>query len=186
MKTLQTIQKTFNVFRVIVKVAFILCIIGAAVFAVGALCALTQHFGGTVFSLLGEPLKLFDENADLLQKYTELLSAAITLTADAILLGFTHGYLKAESSDGTPFTESGAKKLKKLGIRFIYIPITAIVVSQAIAILQGVKNIGVTDNLWSIITGIVLIIVSIIFRYGSELEKRDNVDKPDEKSEIRF
>lgn len=30
MKTLQTIQKTLNVFRILSKVAYILCIVGAA------------------------------------------------------------------------------------------------------------------------------------------------------------
>ena len=37
MKTLQTIQKTFNVFRILAKVAYILCIVGAVTFGVGTL-----------------------------------------------------------------------------------------------------------------------------------------------------
>ncbi len=173
MKTLQTIQKTFGVFKVLAKVAETLCIIGAAVFGVVALCAATQYNGGHVFSLMGEPLKLFADGTNLLQKHVELLSTTFMLIAEAILFGLSHSYLKSELADGTPFTEQGAERLRKLGIRFIWIPIVAIAVSEAVAAWQGVKSIGEIGNLGSAMTGIVLILVSLIFRYGAELERRN-------------
>ena len=93
MKTLQKIQKTFNVFKTLAKVAEILCIVGAAMLGVGVLCAVVQYNGGHIFSVLGEPMKLFADGTDLVQKCVELLSGAFMLTAEAILSGLTHSYL---------------------------------------------------------------------------------------------
>lgn len=174
MKTLQTIQKTFNVLKTLAKVAEVLCIVGAAAYGVGALCAVVQYNGGHIFGILGEPMKLFADGTDLLQKYVSLLSSAFMLTSDAILFGLAHSYLKSEQADGTPFTEKGAERLKKLGIRFIWIPIVAIAVSEAVAVWQGVESNDIIGNSGSVITGIVLIIVSLIFRYGAELEQKNS------------
>ena len=173
MKTLQTIQKIFKVIQILAKVAKILCIVGASISGVVALCAVTQCHGGTVFSIIGEPLKLFADGTDLLQKYVELLSITFMLIAEAILLGLTHGYLKSEQADGTPFTEQGAERIRKLGIRFIYIPIIAVSVSEAVAVWQGMESVERVGNLGSVMTGIVLILVSLIFRYGAELAHRN-------------
>ena len=174
MKSLETIQKTFSVFKTLVKVAKILCIVGAAIFAVAAFCALTENYGGTIFSLFGEPLELFGSETVLIQKFVEMLAAAFMLTAGAILFGLCGSYLKSELADGTPFTESGANQLKKLGIQFIYIPAVAIAASEAVAIGQGVNGIGRAENYSGVAIGIVLILVSLIFKYGAELEGKNN------------
>ena len=59
MKTLGFIQKTFKVFQILVKIAKILCVVGAVQFGVGALCAVTQYYGWTVFIMLGKRGKFF-------------------------------------------------------------------------------------------------------------------------------
>lgn len=170
MKTLQTIQRIFGIFQVLTKIAEILCIVGAAFCAVAALCAVTWNNGGQVFGIMGEPIEIFTEE-NFLQTYVKLLAMTFVLTSDAILLGLAHSYLKSEQADGTPFTEQGAERLKRLGIRCIYIPIIAIAVSGAIAAWQGVTEIGDISNASGVVTGIVLILASFIFRYGAELEK---------------
>ena len=172
MKTLQTIQKTCNVFRILTGVAFAFCVVGAVLSGVGALCAVVQWHGGTIFSLFGEPIRLFAEGTDLARKSAELLARTFMLTAEAILFALTRGCLKAELADGTPFTRSGADRLRKLGIRFIYIPIIAVSVSAVVAVWQGVENLGGVSNFGSLVTGIVMIFVSLILRYGAELESR--------------
>ena len=58
MKSLQTIQKTFRVFQILAKIAFVFSIVGASICAVGALCAVTWYSGGTVFTLFGEPVPI--------------------------------------------------------------------------------------------------------------------------------
>ena len=172
MKSLQTIQKTFRVFQILTKIAFVFSIVGAAICAVGVLCAAVWYNGGQVFSLFGEPVTIFSSGKGLNQVLAVLLSDMVLLTADAILLGFTGGYFKAEQAEGTPFTENGANLLRKLGIRCIWMPIVAIVIASVIAVCLDAGKGGNVSRLPSVTTGIVLILASLIFRYGAELEER--------------
>ena len=96
MTTLQTIQKTFHVFEVLTKVARILCIVGACACGAGALCAVAVQNGVRIFSLFGEQVAVFPAGTDLKQLFANLLSAAIMLTADAVLLVFAGRYFKVE------------------------------------------------------------------------------------------
>ena len=173
MKTLQTIQKTFRVFQILAKIAFVFSIVGASVCALGAACAMTWSGGGHVFSLFGQPIPAFAEGVDLQRAYAALLSDMVYLTADAILLVLAGRYFKAEQADGTPFTESGANLIRQLGIRCIWMPVTAIVIASVITVCLGVERSGDISNLPSVVTGIVLILASVIFRYGAELEKQN-------------
>lgn len=170
MKTLTTVQKTLHVFQILSRIAFIFSIVGAVFCAVGALCSLAWFSGGQVFSLFGEPITYFTGREDASQVMAVLLSDLVFLTADAILLFFTNGYFKLEQAEGTPFTENGANLLKKLGIRCIYLPIVAEVIAAVILVCLGVERGGDISNLPTVGTGIALIVVSLIFRYGAELE----------------
>ena len=109
----------------------------------------------------------------------DLLSVTLMLIAQTILFGSTHGYLKAELVDGTPFTEVGAERLKGLGIRFIWIPVVVVAISEAVAIWQGVKRILIIGNVGCVMTGIVLILAAMISRYGAELEQKVLVSHED-------
>lgn len=97
MKSLQTIQKTFWVFQILTKIAFVFSIVGAAICAVGVLCAAVWYNGGQVFSLFGEPVTIFSSGEGLNQALAVLLSDMVLLTADAILLGFAGGYFKSRA-----------------------------------------------------------------------------------------
>ena len=176
MKSLQTIQKTFRVFQILTKIAFVFSIVGAAICVVGVLCAAVWYNGGQVFSLFGEPVTIFSSGKGLNQVLAVLLSDMVLLTADAILLGFTGGYFKAEQAEGTPFTENGANLLRKLGIRCIWMPIVAVVIASVITVCLGAESGGDISNLSGLVTGIVLILASLIFQYGAELEQRDRAD----------
>ena len=170
MKTLQTIQKTFHVFQILTKIAFVFCIVGASLCALGALCATVWYTGGRVFSLFGEEI-LFDRGtAGLMETMATLLANMIYLSADAVLLGLAGRYFKIEQAEGTPFTARGAELLKRLGIRCIWIPIVSVVAASVIAALLGAAHCADAGNLPGLITGLTLILVSLIFRYGAELE----------------
>ena len=172
MDSLKTIQKTFRIFLRLTHAAKILCIVGAVLSGVGALCVMTSYYGGHIFDLFGKPVTIFYPDTNWKQQYVELLAESIRMIANCILLAFAQDYLKTEQSEGTPFTMTGAEKLKNLGIRCIWIPIVAIVVAVTVAVWLGEENIGETGNAFSITTGIVLILVSMIFRYGAELEQQ--------------
>ena len=94
MKSLQTIQTTFQVFQILGKIAFVFSIVGASVCAVGILCAVTWYSGGTVFTLFGEPVTMFATGKSLNQTLAMLLSDLVFLTTDAILLGFAGRYFR--------------------------------------------------------------------------------------------
>lgn len=174
MNSLQTVQKTFCLFLRLTRMVKVLCIAGAVLSGVGALCMITAYQGGHIFGLFGEPIEIFHPGAELKQQYVELLAASIRMTAGSILLAFAQDYLKTEQSDGTPFTAAGAERLKNLGIRCIWLPIVATVIAVTAAVWQGEKSIGEVDNLFSVSIGIVLILASMIFRYGAELEQQIN------------
>lgn len=173
MKSLQTIQKTFRVFQILAKIAFVFSVVGASFCAVGALCALAWYTGGQVFTLFGEPVTAFANGEGMNQALAVLLSDMILLVTEAILLAFAGGYLKAEQAEGTPFTEKGANRIKMLGIRCIWMPIVAVVIASVITVCLGAERRGDISNLPSVVTGIVLILASVIFRYGAELEKQN-------------
>ena len=174
MKSLQTIQKTFRVFQILTKIAFIFSIVGASICAVGALCAVTWYTGGQVFSLFGEPVTIFSSGEGMNQTLAVLLSDLIVLSTEAVLLAHAGRYFKTEQAEGTPFTENGAQQLKKLGIRCIYMPIVAVVIASVVTVCLGVEQGGNVSNLPSVATGILLILESLVFRYGAELEQRNH------------
>ncbi|MGN1248542.1 MAG: hypothetical protein ACI4XW_00555 [Candidatus Spyradocola sp.] len=169
MKTLNTIQKTFHVFRILTRIAMILTIVGASLCALGALCAVTWYAGGTVISLFGTPVPMFAEGANLRATMASLLSEMVVLITDAVLLGFAGQYFKAEQADGTPFTLSGAERVKRLGIRCIWMPIVATVIAAVLMNCLGADKGVELSSLPSVATGVVLILTSLIFRYGAEL-----------------
>lgn len=174
MNSLEKIQKTMHIFAILTKIALVFSIIGAAFCAVGALCTLAWYTGGEVFSLFGQPITSFTGREDVNQVMAVLLSELFFLSADAILLTFAHRYFLLEQSEGTPFSRNGAEQLKKLGIRCIYLPIVAMVIVAVILTCLNVERGGDWDNLPSLVTGLVLILAAMIFRYGAELEEQNH------------
>lgn len=173
MKALQTIQKTFRVFHVLAKIAFIFSIVGAALCAVGTLCVvsgLTDVSGLTVF---GQPFISFG-TTDIHYALAALLSDMVILIGGSILLGFTCRYLALELTEGTPFTENGANTVRRLGIRYIYIPIVTAVIASVIIVAFDAEPGRDISNLPELTTGIAFILTSLIFRYGAELEEKVN------------
>ena len=51
-------------------------------------------------------------------------------------------------------------------------PIVSIVIASVLTVCLGAEGGGDVSNLPSVITGIVLILASLIFRYGAELEEK--------------
>ena len=172
MEQLQKIQKAAHVFLILTKIAYIFSIVGAVLCAVGALCATAWYTGGQVFTLFGEPVTIFSTSRGMNETLAVMLGDCILLVTEAILLYFAGSYLKAEQADGTPFTQTGADMIKKLGIRCIWMPIVAMVIVSVIGVCFNVESLDTTSNLPSLITGIVLILASLVFRYGAALEEK--------------
>lgn len=99
-----------------------------------------------------------------------LFADVISLALDGVVLCFAAAYLKQELADGTPFTASGAKSLLRLGILTIALPLISAAVSCVIFGAFDVDISGDYGNGSAIIVGIVLILSSLVFSYGAELE----------------
>ena len=169
MTALEKLQKIFHAFRVLAKAAMILCFVAAGL-AVAALVCLLIWKNGTALYLDGRFVAVSGV-AEVHAGICALLSAAVMTLTDGVLFLFAWQYLKAEEAAGTPFTVSGADTVKKLGIRIIVLPLVAVIISAVIYGCFGLTPDVDISSGGCVITGGVLILVSLIFRYGAELEE---------------
>lgn len=182
MKSLQTIQKTFRVFHVLSKIAMILSFIWAGLAALGLLCGIVWYNGGSVFGADQALMYRMTVTGSLNEMIGVLLVDMILALTDGTLLVFAMRYFKAEQADGTPFTQRGADQVLHLGIRTIVLPLVAAILCAVACELLNVPQNAVRDwgNLNSLTTGLVLILASVIFRYGAELEQKNSLQNTHE------
>ena len=172
MNSLTAIQKTFRVFRVLAKVAMILSFVWAGLTALGLLCGAVWYSGGTVIGADQETLLSLTAADSLNQLVGALLTETVLALTDGTLFLFAFRYFKQEQADGTPFTRGGAEQIRRLGIRTIVLPLVAAILSAVFCKLFAVTEPPDWSNLPSLTMGLVLILASLVFRYGAELEKR--------------
>lgn len=168
-KTLSNILTVFKVAKVIAKVVFILCIIGAA----GCLLALIS------LSMLGNsPMlpELFDQVLDLPSVYWACAVGIIACVGEAILAFLSERYFKNVLRAQTPFTLEGARESFRLGI-------ASIIISLAVSLLVGVVAGAIllftsqspvesdVSTSISLSTGLFFLFLSLIFKHGAELKK---------------
>lgn len=172
MKSLQTIQKIFHVFEILTKIAMILSFVWAGLAALGLLCGTVWYHGGMV-DADRELLYSLTVTSGLTEMIGVLLTDTIWALTDGVLLIFALRYFRAEQADGTPFTKRGAEQIKRLGIRTIALPLVAAILTAVVRELFGLlQNAGADwGNLSGLTMGIVLILASLVFRYGAELEE---------------
>ncbi len=175
MKTLHTIQVLAKIGKIVSKVIFVFCIVGFCACAVGIL---TLALGLETFRLGGVTICGLIENSsgmDAPTMYAAMASGMVFCAAEGVLCKFAEVYFRNELADGTPFTRHGAKELLRLGILAIAIPLCA-----AILCTIGLNIAGVVypamDKLSfggssSAGLGIILIVLSLFCRYGTELRE---------------
>lgn len=86
--------------------------------------------------------------------------------------GFGTFCFKTEQADGPPFTHSGADQIRSLGIKTIVMPLVAVIISAVVYSCFGLTNAPDWSNAVSVELGIVLILASLVFHYGAELETK--------------
>lgn len=87
----------------------------------------------------------------------------------AVLLSFALSYLTRELSDGTPFVDDTALQLRRLGVLTIVLSIVSVVLQMVPYAVFDLPAPDRLDNTGSVILGVVLILASLVFRYGAEL-----------------
>ena len=141
-KILQTIAK---IGKILSKVAFVFSIIGICGCFVGLLSNVfgsgkVFKIGGvTIYSLLAE----FDAY-NVKSISATLVAWLIVCIGQAVLAKFAELYFRNALMVGTPFTQVGARELRRLGILTMVIPTGCAVVAEVVqGILTGFMNISV-------------------------------------------
>ena len=169
MKSLQTIQKTCKVFQTITKIAMILCFVGSGMLLLGLVCGIAISGTGTVIAGNMETLYRLTSSASFFEMVGTLLAEFVITLTDALLFTYTYKYFSQELKDGTPFTETGAIMVRKLGSKLIVMPIVATAIAATIYASFGL-DVAEINNGASTVMGIALILVSMIVRYRADLE----------------
>ena len=180
-KILQTITK---IGKILSKVAFVFSIIGICGCFVGLL---SNVFGsGKVFKIGGVTIYglLADFDAYNVKSISATLVAwLIVCIGQAVLAKFAELYFRNAEASGTPFTHTGARELRRLGILMMVIPTGCAVLAEIIqGIMTGFMNVMADgwsdlnfDNEASVIVGVMFIACSFLCGYGTELlEKKNN------------
>lgn len=169
MKTLETIQKTYKVFKTLAMIAMILSFIWAGLCAIGMVCCLAWHSTGQMpATFLTDLLR---PQGGVLGLIGILLADFVFGVTDGLLFFFTHRYLKQELADGTPFTATGAEQVKSLGIKTIVMPLVAAIISAVIYECFGLPHPSDRGNGTAVVLGIALILFSLVLHHGAELRE---------------
>ncbi|MBO5939323.1 MAG: hypothetical protein J6Q82_07510 [Clostridia bacterium] len=168
-KTLSNILTIFKVARIVAKVVFILCIIGAAGCLLGLL-ALPM-----VGSFLSSEL-LIEEGLTLSSAYLGCIVGLISCIGEMILAFLAERYFKNVLNAGTPFTFDGAKECFRFGIASIIVSIAVSIASGivAAAILVFTSSMLAEPEFGTSISlsmGLFFLFLSLIFKHGAELKK---------------
>ncbi len=173
MKTLRTIQTLSKVGKILCKIIFIFSLIGGigCILGIVGMAGIPQGFkiGGVTIQ------NMIETSAEIsIGSYYAAMGAGIVLcSGEAVICKIAEQYFKKELEAGTPFTLDGAKRMLRLGIYTICIPIGTTALSAMIyEIMKHVFN-DVADkdfsNSVSVGLGIMFIITGLLCRCGAEL-----------------
>lgn len=179
-KTLKTIQTFAKVGKIVSNIIFVFSIIGAIIclIAVSAMAGIqnVEVEGKTVAGLIEE-----ESGTDFVTFIFTCVSAIVSCIGGAVIAKFAVNYFTNELDDGTPFTYAGSKELLRLGIITVAVP-------MAISTILGIAFI-ITKFFWpslaesamsedsiSIGIGLLLIVMSFVFKHGAELAEKNQAD----------
>lgn len=177
-KSLKAIQVICKIAKILSKIAFICCIIGAA----GCLIGITT-FGAIGNITVGELTLhgLIEESADMSVAacYDAMIAGLILCAAQIVITKFAEMYFSHELLDGTPFTEKGYKELFRLGVIMASVSLGAsILASISHGVISALyENVGALEvfDTSSIAVGVLFMLISLILRCAlEEMQKKSN------------
>ncbi len=181
MKTLNTIQTLSKIGKILSKIVYIFCIIGAVGCIVGVVClpfadtGVLKVGGVTIYGLVVNRAGI-----DLNSLYSLMTGAMIVCIGQAVTAKFAERYFSHELTAGTPFTVGGAKELLHLGIITICVPLGAMILAQIISSIVT-EFIGCGDAFKleggdSVTLGVMFIVMSLLCKYGAECRENGEND----------
>ena len=172
MKSLQTIQTLSKIGKIIGKIVYICCMVGFIACAVGIVAI---SIGGNTFFSNDTALNdgLHNEAVSIGAALSTLIAGLVICAGEYVFARMAYRYFEHELNAGTPFTLEGATELMRLGISAICISIAYSVLPQVVhSIISAVRDnvealtLECVDN---VAIGIMLIVMSLLCRYGAEL-----------------
>ena len=178
MNNSRVLQLIAQIGKILSKVTFVFSIIGICGCFLGLLSNVFGSgkffkIGGvTIYGLLAE----FDAY-NVKSISATLVAWLIVCIGQAVLAKFAELYFRNALMAGIPFTQVGARELRRLGILTMVIPTGCAVVAEVVqGILTGFMNISVDgwmefnfDNESSVVVGVMLIVGSFVCGYGAEM-----------------
>ena len=165
-----------RVLAVIVRVVMILSFVGGGLLAItGIVCLCAEKF--TLADGLQRLLVDVGEFSNL-EVGLALLADAVLLLADGIMMVFAVMYFHTELKDGTPFTLAGATRVRRMGIARIVATIVADVVCSLLSDFVDSNLLYSIESVGGLFFGVALILASLIFRHGAELQAQIVAQNP--------
>ena len=101
-----------------------------------------------------------------------MTAADISLLLGGVITLFVYHYFTAELKEGTPFTSSGADRVKQLRIITIVLSVISVSVTDFIYERIHLPSWNMFDDSGSVTLGICLLLLAMVIRYGAELEQK--------------
>ncbi len=167
MKSLEAVQKIYKVLEILCKVAFVLCIVGIAGCLIGGCAVLAlDKIPDSILDMFADGIAF--KSMSSLALY--IFSAGVSVVAGTVIAWYSYKYCKNELADGTPFSHRGADELKRLGIISLVASALGSIVVSILLSAGDIKSSSMSQI--DIGFGITAILLSFVFRYGAELEKK--------------
>lgn len=184
-KNYEILQIIAKIGRILSTVAFVFSIIGISGCFLGWISTslgsdgLFKIEGITIHGLLSD---LDDSNG---KSVGATLAAWLIICAgQAVLAKFAEIYFRNVLAAGTPFTQSGAGELRRLGIMTMIIPTGCAVLGEILQeIIAGFMNVTAGgweelnfDNEASVVVGVMFLVGSFLCGYGAEMSAENNIN----------
>lgn len=172
MKSLEVIQKIVKVLRILAKIAYIFCIIGAIASAIGAASLFAIDENSEIWKKALEAIQ--PDTIDLAAVRCTCLTGVIVCAAGAVLSWFSKRLFEDELAAGTPFDRHICKDVLKVGIIYLAVSVVSGII---IAIIYACFKLDADGSGFSgFTTGIVYIICWLLCRYGADVKEGVGVD----------
>lgn len=176
-KSLKTLQIIAKVAKNICKIIFICAIVGVSGCLLGPiilyLVDLIFKFNDTSLN----EILVANANINLKSLYSYMIVGAIVLSGIGIVTKFAEIYFEHELKEENPFSFKLASELFRLGILIVAIPAASSFLTNKVYQLKIFINEVIPlkiDNAGSLIVGLIVIAMSLVCKYGSELKNNNS------------
>lgn len=172
MKSLEVIQKIVKVLRILAKIAYIFCIIGAVASAIGTVSLFAIDENSEIWKKALEAIQ--PDTIDLAAVRCTCLTGVFVCAAGAVLSWFSKRLFEDELAAGTPFDGHICKDVLKVGIIYLAVSVVSGII---LAIIYACFNLDADGSVFpGFTTGIVYIICWLLCRYGADVKEGVGVD----------